>query len=823
MNRNIQLKVTELEESFLTIAWEDTAGKEDQESPVENGEITYRVYWADRYSPQMEYKCLAKTAQNTFTLRKSTHIPHYLYVEAVSEEDVIVKSDIIKTPVGRVLHEQLEKLNRGLIAVKVKEGVFLSWRLWLDEVTGYTKTGMSGTDFIVYKNGEKLANVTDSTNYLDTDGTAEDEYAVAAAQLAPCSPVKPWDNDAPYTEIPLQKPEGGVTPAGQTFTYSANDMSVGDVDGDGEYEFFVKWDPSNSHDVSHRGYTGHCLIDCYKLDGRLLWRLDMGDNIRAGAHYTQFIVYDFDGDGKAEMSVKTAPGTRMTVFNEDGSVKSSRYITLPREDAAKGVTNQDYYVCSAEDYYEHLADVFAHWQEHPQMKAGQWPSSVEECIGLAPKYAYPLNEEDARELTDYFMDVYAPSLSDKNKLREFEGFIYEGPEYLTMFAGTGEEIETIPFPHPREDDGLMWGDYAFHRIEPCNRVDRFLSGVAYLDGERPYLIICRGYYTRTTIVAYDFFERKHRVKFDIDSGYIPMDNPFRFWTNHKDGTDPVYGCIAGQGDHSLATADVDGDGCQEIIYGAAVIDHDGSVLYSAKDYLPDGRFVKLGHGDSMHVAVIDPDRPGYQIFNVFEEGKDAPYGWALRDAETGKAFFGEYAEKDLGRCMVGDISPDVRGLSVWVDDVYDCKGHKLPDRPLSTNANIRWAADLTTQVIDGADYLHGEHVGVINDNTHGEMLRPEGTLTNNGTKGNPGLIADVFGDFREEILLRTEDSSAIRVYTSTEVTQHKLFTLMHDTMYRTGIAWQNNCYNQPCYTKFYYASDMDFSQVLPWLEETQSR
>ncbi|MCD8067770.1 MAG: rhamnogalacturonan lyase, partial [Lachnospiraceae bacterium] len=857
---SIQLKIREVKESLVTLEWDAICPKKAARSGEGglNSEVSYRVYWADRYSPQMEYKCLATTEQNTYTLRKSTHIPHYVYVEAVSGEDVIAKSDLVKTPVGRVLHEQLEKLSRGLIAVKVKEGVFLSWRLFLDEVTGYTKTGMSGTDFIVYKNGERLAEVTDSTNYLDPDGTAEDEYAVAAvsgAAEAPlsgeemcnsqagencslssgeerghaqngersgfscCKAVKPWNREAPYTEIPLQKPEGGVTPAGQAFTYSANDMSVGDVDGDGEYEFFVKWDPSNAHDVSHRGYTGHCLIDCYKLDGRLLWRLDMGDNIRAGAHYTQFIVYDFDGDGKAEMSVKTAPGTRMTVFNEDGSVKSSRYITLAPEDEAKGVTNQDNYVCNAEDYYEHLANVFTHWQDHPQVKAGQWPSTVEECIGLTSKYTYPLNEADARELTDYFMDVYAPSLSDKNKLREFEGFIYEGPEYLTMFAGTGEEIETIPFPHPRADDGLKWLDCAILPIEPSNREDRFLSGVAYLDGERPYLVICRGYYTRTTIVAYDFFERKHRVKFDIDSGYIPMDNPFHFWTNHKDGTDPVYGCIAGQGDHSLATADVDGDGCQEIIYGAAVIDHDGSVLYSAKDYLPDGRFVKLGHGDSMHVAVIDPDRPGYQIFNVFEEGKDAPYGWALRDAETGKAFFGEYAEKDLGRCLIGDVSPNVRGLSVWVNDVYDCKGNKLPDKPLSTNANIRWAADLTTQVIDGADYQTGEHIGVINDNTHGEMLRPEGTLTNTGTKGNPGLSADVFGDFREEILLRTEDSSAIRIYTNTKVTQHKLFTLMHDTMYRTGIAWQNNCYNQPCYTKFYYASDMDFSQVLPWLEE----
>ena len=201
------------------------------------------------------------------------------------------------------------------------------------------------------------------------------------------------------------------------------------------------------------------------------------------------------------------------------------------------------------------------------------------------------------------MDVYAPSRSPKNELRKFEGFIYEGPEYLTMFGGDGSELDTIPFRYPREDDGLMWGDYAFKRIEPCNRVDRFLSGVAYLDGERPYLIICRGYYTRMTMTAYDFFTGKHREYFTIDSGYVPMSNPFNDGNAHDlSGTDPVYGCLCGQGNHSLSTADVDGDGCQEIIYGAAVIDHDGSVLYSSRGIRPDGVEAKFGHGDAMHVT-----------------------------------------------------------------------------------------------------------------------------------------------------------------------------------------------------------------------------
>ena len=122
-----------------------------------------------------------------------------------------------------------------------------------------------------------------------------------------------------------------------------------------------------------------------------------------------------------------------------------------------------------------------------------------------------------------------------------------------------------------------------------------------------------------------------------------------------------------------------------------------------------------------------------------------------------------------------------------------------------------------TQITDGADYLHGDQYGVINDLTHGVMLQPAGTATNNGTKGNPCLVADVLGDFREELLVRTADDTAIRIYTTTDLTPHKLFTLMHDAQYRCGVAWQNNCYNQPCYPSFYYAGDMDFANVLPQL------
>ena len=232
-----------------------------------------------------------------------------------------------------------------------------------------------------------------------------------------------------------------------------NHFALFDVDGDGEYEYIVKWDPSNSHDVSQKGYTGKCYIDCYKLDGQLLWRLDMGVNIRAGAHYTQFMVYDFNGDGKAEMAVKTAPGTKMTRWGADGRVLEERFITMPEADIRAGVSHESSFVCSADDYREHMAEVFMRWQTHPEVVKGRWPGTLEECFGIGKKYQYPLNREDAYALTDYFIHTYAPSRSEKNRLEAFEGFIYEGPEYLTMFAGDGRELETKNIGYGAGDAG----------------------------------------------------------------------------------------------------------------------------------------------------------------------------------------------------------------------------------------------------------------------------------------------------------------------------------------------------------------------------------
>ncbi|WP_309088730.1 rhamnogalacturonan lyase [Domibacillus sp.] len=712
---------------------------------------------------------------------------------------------------------QLEALDRGLQAVPTSSGVFLSWRLLGNEVDGYAETGMTGVDFHVYKNGQKIAAVQDSTNFVDPSGTANASYFVRAVkngkELNQSDTVQTWKQQ--YHDLKLQKPADGVTPAGERYTYSANDMSVGDVDGDGRYEFFVKWDPSNSKDVSQAGYTGNTYIDCYTFEGKLLYRIDLGVNIRSGAHYTQFLVYDFDGDGKAESMFKTAPGTKIIRYNDNGDVISQKYITMPEEDIEAGYAHTDDYRMSKEDYYNHVVEMFMNWHKHEEVVNGSWPKTLEESFGIEPKYTYPLSREDAQKLADYFMDVYAPARSARNNLRNFEGFIVSGPEYITVFNGeTGAEMETIPYGVSRHDDGLMWGDYAMSRIEPGNRVDRFLAGVAYLNGKTPSAVFARGYYTRAALVSYDWDGEKLREVWTADSGWTPMKNPFNDSPHGTSGEDPALGALANQGAHFLSTADVDRDGKQEIVYGSATVDHDGSLLYSSTGTMPaqsaaPGTTAKLGHGDAIHVTDIDPDRKGLEIFMVHEGAAHAPYGYAMRDAKTGRVIYGAYTGKDTGRGMAGDIDPSKRGLETWAIDLRTAQGEAIGTKIPGTNMNIKWAPDITTQIINGS----GEGTPSINDWLEGRKLLAENTRTNNGTKGNPSLVADVFGDWREELMLRTADSSAIRIFTSTEQTERKMYTLMHDTQYRTSIAGQNTAYNQPAYTSFYFASDTDWSSV----------
>ncbi|WP_179088349.1 rhamnogalacturonan lyase [Paenibacillus odorifer] len=570
---------------------------------------------------------------------------------------------------------QAEKLNRGLVAVKVSSGVFVSWRL-----LGTEELSVS---FNLYRNGTKVnvTPITDSTNYQDNAGITSSSYTVRAIvggiEQSDSPAANVWANN--YLDVPIQIPAGGTTPDGVSYTYSANDASVGDLDGDGEYEIVLKWDPSNSKDNSQSGYTGNVYLDAYKLNGTRLWRIDLGKNIRAGAHYTQFLVYDFNGDGKAEVVCKTADGT------VDGVG-----VTL-------GNTSADY--------------------------------------------------------------------------RNSSGYILTGPEYLSVFSGqTGKTLTAIDYV-PARGTVSSWGD------NYGNRVDRFLAGVAYLDGVHPSIIMARGYYTRTVVVAFDWNGSALTRKWTFDSN-----------SSTNAGT-------AGQGNHSLSVADVDNDGKDEIIYGALTIDNNGATLYNTG----------LGHGDALHVGDLNPNRPGLEVFKVMEN-TSSPYGAAVWDAANGTVLWGVYTGKDTGRGMAADIDPNYPGEEVWAHGVglYSITGTKISSSMPSVNFGIWWDGDLSRELLDGVkiDKWNPASNSVTN------LLTGASVASNNSTKATPSLQADLLGDWREEAIWRKSDNSALRIYTTTNITTNKIYTLMHDPVYRLSIAWQNTAYNQPPHTGFFLGNGM---------------
>ena len=225
----------------------------------------------------------------------------------------------------------------------------------------------------IYKNGQFLATETYSTNYIDPNGTSSDTYQVApivnGVEGEKCDSVAPFASGSNYFDIPVDRPKSTLTttttittdengnelPENQWHTetkvneYTIGDTSCGDLDGDGEYELIVKWDCA-SRDNSQASLTGNVYLDAYKLNGKKLWRIDLGKNIRAGAHYTQFLVYDFDMDGKAEVACKTAPGSidgAGKYVSETSSVEEIRNAN----DNTVSYVNQNGYILDGNEYF----------------------------------------------------------------------------------------------------------------------------------------------------------------------------------------------------------------------------------------------------------------------------------------------------------------------------------------------------------------------------------------------------------------------------------------------------------------------------------------
>ncbi len=678
---------------------------------------------------------------------------------------VTALADGANTPQYQTTAREMEKLNRGLIAVKVSNGVYLSWRVFGTE-------DLATTAYEVYREGTAAPIATiaggKASNYTDANGTTSSKYKVvkvgateaekAAEEWVEVNPNNfSTTNNSPknsysYVDIPIQIPadvermgDGKLSSYRRSgkqgeWVGGANDASVGDLDGDGDYEIVLKWDPQDSKDSAGADFTGNVYIDAYEIDPNAesyKWRIDLGKNVTAGAHYTQFIVYDFDGDGKAEIAMKTAPGSK------DGT---GEYVSkVGDSDEIRNVDNEKSYI-----------------------------------------------ETSGR-------------LKGKNPFTQ----------YLTIFDGeTGEALYTTDYiPYEMHADS-NWGDDG----AKYNRSERYLAGVAYLDGVHPSLIMCRGYYDDAVIRAYDWDGSTLSMRWQHDS--------------KKGDSSTMYG----QGNHNLSIADVDNDGKDEIVYGSATLDDDGKKTIDN---------IGMGHGDALHVSDFDND--GWQeVFSVKEDTSakmttGANFrrpGGENKNAALFNLSVEQYYDEDEKKWKWPDVG---RGVMANVDDayaaahpealsvgwtsyhpsMYGLDGTEFLHKPTNAgkgsfiNFLVYWDGDLASELLD-ADIIKKYNIA---DGTEPRFYQTDSqayTLApgnvNNHSKNNYSLVADIWGDWREEIIMPINDAvgntdqAALRIMTSTLPTDYRLTTLMHDSQYRCAIAWQNVAYNQPPHTSYYIGS-----------------
>lgn len=620
-----------------------------------------------------------------------------------------------------VAQRPTDRLDRGLVAIPANanggsgSGIFVSWRIFAEEYYDVT--------YNLYCNGSQIAKGLKVSNYTHTSGTTSNKYQVAAVvkgvEQELCEAVSCWSSG--YKDIPMAKVENR-NGADVTAQYIVNDVSLGDVDGDGVAEFIVKRNYTGSDLNTTGNTTNFHHYECYNLKGERLWWIDLGPNMMAGPdEQWDIVAFDWDQDGKAECIMRGADNMIIhTATGETINVGSMSYVA-PR----------DQYTCNGNEYLLYINGETG----EPYNISGN---------ASKPWITYPLPRYESGE-----------------------------SDYVTT-----------------------WGPMTNNKPDGGHRSSKHYFGAPFLDGRKPSIFLGRGCYTRHKMVA-----------LDVDPVTHLLTERWR-WANNGGWSDPWFG----NGYHNFGIADVDEDGRDEIVFGSMIIDDNGKGLSTTG----------LGHGDAQHCGDFDPYRKGLEFLACNEDEPNMNY----RNATTSKIYYRSQGTVDDGRALCGNFSndfPGCMGRSVNSGLISTVADRLIENGPSTGGTNdglywshlnfrIYWTGDLLEGILDSPGT---EREAVVWTVKSGRVFQSSGCKLNNDSKNNPCAQGDIFGDWREEIVVRTGDNAYLRIYTTPQPTAYRIPTLWHDHQYRNAMVWQCVGYNQPPHTSFFLGEMEGITQAPP--------
>ncbi|MBR6190704.1 MAG: hypothetical protein IKQ68_00865 [Prevotella sp.] len=678
-----------------------------------------------------------------------------------------------------------DPLDRGLVAVKVSNGVFVSWRQQAEEYYDVT--------YNLYRNGTKInSEPLTVTNFTDASGTTSSTYTVKAVvkgvEQEASAAKSVWAND--YLEITPQHP------ADIHSTLVPNDACAADVDGDGQVEILLKYD--NQSEVNNAmqkngWYNEHTIFEVMNLDGSVRWWVNCGPNMGDFQNNEQNIVgYDWDQDGKAEVLMRLEEGSTIHMSNgttyqigADGQNGTAWTNYREPRGLAAGATTVALAFGLPNNATATAADDWVTTNIQNGVLYATTTANETEGDGVhATGRTTTVTVNDGTNETEY-------SIFQLDKTaRSVEWFTHYGKEFLVYCNGeTGEIYDIIDFPCARLESGetdlnAAWGDGYGHRSS------KYFYGAPYLDGRNPSIFVGRGIYTRHKFVALDVNKNTHKLS-----------ERWR-WMNNSNGP------WKGQGYHNYAIVDVDWDGRDEIVWGSMVIDDNGMGLSTTG----------LGHGDSQHHGDLNPYVHGQEGFFCNEDNPGNNY----RDLTTSKIYYRFVAGRDDGRAIAGNFSNDIPGSIASSSRDYENPIGLLANERvggyntygMSQNFRCYWDGDLCEETFDGTGSPnYDDHPGGIYKFGVGQIKELTGSLTNNWTKATPCYMGDILGDWREEFIMRTA-ANKIRIYTTTIETPWRNYSLWYDHQYRNAMVWQMCGYNQTPHVS-YFLGEMEGITAAP--------